>query len=113
VEQQAHEPLLRPREMAMLDEASVLAVVAKDRHYQNLFAQAFPDTPTPVSFTNLSAVLEAFQRRLMPPDVPSIDLLAVIAALFQSSSCVGLACLCERAVRPVTPGRCWVDRTCI
>lgn len=68
VEQQAREPLLNPLEMAMPDEASVLAVVGSDRHYQNLFAQAFPNTPTPISFTNLSAALGAFQRRLMTPN---------------------------------------------
>jgi cytochrome c peroxidase len=68
VEKQARGPLLNAREMAMPDEASVVAVVAKDRHYQSLFAQAFPDTPTPISFANLSAALGAFERRLMTPD---------------------------------------------
>ena len=68
VEQQAREPLLNPLEMAMPDEASVLAVVARDRGYQNLFARAFPNSPSPISFTNLSAALGAFQRRLMTPN---------------------------------------------
>jgi len=68
VEKQAREPLLHPLEMAMPDEASVVAVVAGDHRYQSLFAQAFPDAPTPISFTNLSAALGAFQRRLMTPN---------------------------------------------
>jgi len=68
VETQAREPLLNPDEMAMPDEASVVAVVVEDPHYQSLFAQAFPDTSMPISFTNLSAALGAFQRRLITPD---------------------------------------------
>jgi cytochrome c peroxidase len=54
--------------MDMPDEASVVAVVAKDPRYQSLFAQAFPDTSMPISFTNLSAALGAFERRLITPD---------------------------------------------
>jgi cytochrome c peroxidase len=68
VETQAREPLLNPDEMAMPDEASVVAVVAKDPRYQSLFAQAFPDASMPISFTNLSAALGAFERRLITPD---------------------------------------------
>jgi cytochrome c peroxidase len=68
VETQAHGPLLNPDEMDMPDEASVVAVVAKDPRYQSLFAQAFPDSSMPISFTNLSAALGAFERRLITPD---------------------------------------------
>jgi len=68
VEKQARKPFLHPSEMGMPDEASVLAVIEKDPRYQSLFAQAFPGTPTPISFTNLSAALGAFERRLITPD---------------------------------------------
>ena len=68
VEKQAGGPLLNPNEMDMPDEASVVAVVAKDPRYQSLFAQAFPDTSMPISFTNLCAALGAFERRLITPD---------------------------------------------
>jgi cytochrome c peroxidase len=68
VEKQAREPLLNPNEMAMPDEASVMAAIGKDPRYQNLFASAFPATTMPISFTNLSAALGAFQRRLITPD---------------------------------------------
>jgi cytochrome c peroxidase len=68
VESQARGPLLNPVEMAMPDEAAVVAVVAEDPRYRSLFARAFPDTSMPISFTNLSAALGAFQRGLMTPD---------------------------------------------
>ena len=68
VEKQARGPLLNPAEMAMPDEAAVVEVVAKDSRYQSLFAQAFPDASAPISFTNLSAALGAFERRLITPD---------------------------------------------
>jgi cytochrome c peroxidase len=68
VEKQAREPLLHPDEMAMPDEASVVAAIRKDPRYQSLFARAFPDTSMPISFTNLSAALGAFERRLITPN---------------------------------------------
>ena len=68
VEEQARKPFLHPREMDMPDEASVLAVVSKNPRYQNLFSRAFPDSLTPISFTNLTAALGAFERRLLTPD---------------------------------------------
>ena len=61
VEAQARGPLLNPVEMDMPDEASVVAVVAKDPRYQSLFAQAFPDTSMPISFTNTVFTPETFQ----------------------------------------------------
>lgn len=68
VEAQARGPLLNPAEMAMPDEASVVAVVARDPRYQSLFAQAFPDNSMPISFANLSAALGAFERGLITPN---------------------------------------------
>ena len=70
VETQARGPLMNPDEMAMPDEAAVVAVVAGDAEYRELFARAFPATSNPVSFENLSAALGAFQRGLMTPDAP-------------------------------------------
>ena len=68
VEEQARKPFLHPREMDMPDEASVVAVVSKNPRYQDLFSRAFPDSSTPISFTNLSAALGAFERRLITPN---------------------------------------------
>jgi len=68
VESQVRGPLLNPIEMAMPDEVSVVAVVAKDPRYRDLFSRAFPDALAPISFTNLSAALGAFERRLLTPD---------------------------------------------
>jgi cytochrome c peroxidase len=68
VEEQARKPFLHPREMDMPDEASVVAVVSKNPRYQDLFSRAFPDSLTPISFTNLTAALGAFERRLITPN---------------------------------------------
>ena len=70
VEAQAREPLLNPIEMAMPDEAAVVAAVAGDPRYQDLFSRAFPDASPAISFTNLTAALGAFERRLLTPDAP-------------------------------------------
>jgi cytochrome c peroxidase len=67
VEEQARKPFLHPREMDMPDEASVVAVVGQNPRYQDLFSRAFPDSPSPISFTNLTAALGAFERRLLTP----------------------------------------------
>jgi cytochrome c peroxidase len=68
VEEQARKPFLHPREMDMPDEASVVAAVNKNPRYRDLFSRAFPDSSTPISFTNLTAALGAFERRLITPD---------------------------------------------
>jgi len=52
----------------MPDETSVVAAVSKNPLYQELFSRAFPDSSTPISFTNLAAALGAFERRLITPD---------------------------------------------
>jgi cytochrome c peroxidase len=67
VEAQAREPLLHPAEMGMPDEAAVVAAVAGDPRYRELFARAFPGESAPISFANITAAIGAFERRLVTP----------------------------------------------
>jgi cytochrome c peroxidase len=70
VESQARVPLLDPREMAMPDEAAVVAAVAAAPEYRSLFAAAFPDDAQPVTFGHITDALGAFQRTLLTPNSP-------------------------------------------
>tara|TARA_R110001599_G_scaffold353527_1_gene593597 strand:- start:32913 stop:35567 length:2655 start_codon:yes stop_codon:yes gene_type:complete len=67
VESQVGEPLLHPREMAMPDNESVVAVLRGLPSYRQAFAEAFPTEVEPVNFENVSSALGAFQRRLLTP----------------------------------------------
>jgi cytochrome c peroxidase len=67
VEAQAKGPVLNPVEMAMPDEASVLAVLNSIPGYPPLFAEAFPDDAAPLSYDNMARAIGAFERRLTNP----------------------------------------------
>ena len=67
VEEQAKGPILNPIEMAMPDEASVVAVVKSIPGYPPLFAAAFPKEKNPVTYDNLAIAIGAFERRLVTP----------------------------------------------
>lgn len=67
VEEQAKGPVLNPIEMAMPDEASVVAVLNSIPGYAPLFAAAFPtDTPA-ISYDNMARAIGAFERKLVTP----------------------------------------------
>jgi cytochrome c peroxidase len=67
VEEQAKGPILNPIEMAMPDEAAVLAVLKSIPGYQKAFARAFPGEADPVTYDNMARAIGAFERRLMTP----------------------------------------------
>lgn len=67
VEDQAGMPILNPIEMAMPDEASVVAVLESIPGYAEKFAAAFPGEDKPVNFANLRKALGAFERKLVTP----------------------------------------------
>ncbi len=67
VEEQAKGPILNPVEMAMLDEASVLVMLASIPGYVEAFEAAFPDASDPISYDNLAKAIGAFERKLVTP----------------------------------------------
>lgn len=67
VEQQAGMPILNPVEMAMPDEAAVVAVLRSIPGYAEKFAAAFPDGGEPITYANMARAIGAFERKLMTP----------------------------------------------
>lgn len=67
LEAQARGPLLDPGEMAMVDEAAVVAVVRSIPGYAPLFSKAFPDAKEPISFDTITKAIAAFERTLVTP----------------------------------------------
>lgn len=67
VEEQALGPILNPVEMAMKDEAAVLAVVRSMPEYVDAFKKAFPEEKDPVTFVNVGKAIGAFERTLVTP----------------------------------------------
>ena len=67
VEEQAKGPILNPVEMAMPDEASVVAVLLSIPGYPPLFAQAFPGDDPAVTYDNMAKAIASFERRLVTP----------------------------------------------
>ncbi|PRQ05930.1 cytochrome-c peroxidase [Enhygromyxa salina] len=67
VEDQAKGPVLNPVEMAMPDEATVVARLAAIPGYVEQFAAAFPDAEEPVSFDNMASAIGVFERKLTTP----------------------------------------------
>jgi cytochrome c peroxidase len=70
VEAQVREPLLNPKEMAMPDEAAVVAAVKAVPAYRAEFARIFPTAEEAVNMENISLAVGAFQRGLMTGDAP-------------------------------------------
>jgi cytochrome c peroxidase len=73
LEQQLLVPLLGddPIEMGMGgNEASLLAMLADDPVYAELFTAAFPDEPEPVTLANLARSIAAFERTIISVDAP-------------------------------------------
>ncbi|MDI1432607.1 cytochrome-c peroxidase [Polyangium sorediatum] len=67
LEDQAKGPILNPVEMAMKDEASVVAVLETIPGYEDAFKKAFPDDKEPISYDNLAKAIGAFERQLVTP----------------------------------------------
>ena len=67
VEEQAIGPILNPVEMAMKDEAAVLAVIRSMPEYVASFKKAFPDDKEPVTYANVGKAIGAFERTLVTP----------------------------------------------
>lgn len=67
VEDQAKGPPLNPIEMAMVDEAAVVAVLKSIPGYVSLFSVAFTDERDPVTFDNMAKAIGAFERGLVTP----------------------------------------------
>lgn len=67
VEGQAKGPILNPVEMAMTDEASVVAVLKSMPEYVALFAKAFAGEKDPVTYDNMAKAIGVFERGLITP----------------------------------------------
>lgn len=67
VEEQAKGPVLNPVEMAMPNEAAVVAVLKSMPEYVNLFKQAFPGQREPMTYDNMAKAIGAFERLLVTP----------------------------------------------
>ena len=67
VEAQAKGPVLNPVEMAMKDEASVVAVLKSIPGYADLFKAAFPGEADPITYDNMAKAIGAFERGLVTP----------------------------------------------
>ncbi|MDD2943706.1 MAG: cytochrome c peroxidase [bacterium] len=71
LEEQALQPILNPREMAMSDEQEVLFRLTSPEvlqgRYPSLFVKAFPDESAPLTFANIGRAIGAFERTLLTP----------------------------------------------
>ncbi|RMG98813.1 MAG: cytochrome-c peroxidase [Deltaproteobacteria bacterium] len=67
VEAQAKQPILNPVEMAMPNEAAVVAVLESIPGYVEKFKAAFPDDAKPVTYDNMAKAIGAFERKLVTP----------------------------------------------
>lgn len=67
VEAQAKGPVLNPVEMAMPDEATVVATLKSIPGYVDAFKAAFPGQDDPVTYDNMALAIGAFERNLVTP----------------------------------------------
>jgi len=67
LEAQAKGPVLNPVEMAMADEATVVATLASIPGYVEAFSTAFPGEGEPVTYDNMAQAIGAFERKLITP----------------------------------------------
>ena len=66
VESQALQPMINPDEMAMKEEADILAVMNDIPGYVDMLSRAFPGE-NPVSIENIGKAIGAFERKLVTP----------------------------------------------
>jgi cytochrome c peroxidase len=67
VEEQAKGPVLNPVEMAMPDEATVIATLKSMPEYVAMFNKAFPGQAEPINYDNYALAVGAFERKLVTP----------------------------------------------
>lgn len=67
VEGQAGGPILNPIEMAMPSEKAVVERLSKIDEYKELFAKAFPEEKSPITYPNIQKAIGAFERKLIVP----------------------------------------------
>ncbi len=67
LEEQATGPILNPVEMAMPDEARVVATLKSIPAYVKLFEKAFPKEKEPITLANVGRAIGAFERKLVTP----------------------------------------------
>jgi cytochrome c peroxidase len=67
VEEQAGMPVLNPVEMQMASEEAVVERLENNEMYVELFAKAFPDGESPVTYANMTKAIGSFERQLLTP----------------------------------------------
>jgi cytochrome c peroxidase len=67
VEAQAGGPVLNPVEMGMPSEAFTVERLSGIEEYKDLFAKAFPEDETPITYENMKKAIGAFERKLVTP----------------------------------------------
>lgn len=67
VEEQAGKPILNPVEMNIPNEQFLIDRISGIDYYKDLFKQAFPNDPNPISYTNIRLAIAAFERTLLTP----------------------------------------------
>lgn len=67
VEDQAGGPILNPKEMNMPSETAVVERINKVEIYRELFKTAFPNEKNPITFSNITKAIAAFERTLLTP----------------------------------------------
>jgi len=67
VEAQAKGPVLNPLEMAMPDEAHVVAVLKSMPAYEEAFKKAYPEAKGAITFDGMANAIGAFERKLVTP----------------------------------------------
>lgn len=67
VEEQATGPIMNPVEMAMPDEARVVATLESIPDYVERFKKAFPEADKPITLENVGVAIGAFERGLVTP----------------------------------------------
>ncbi|MCO6494907.1 MAG: c-type cytochrome [Bacteroidetes bacterium] len=67
VEEQAGGPILNPVEHNIPDSGFLIKKLSKVPMYKDLFAKAFPDDKTPITYANLTKAIGAFERTLITP----------------------------------------------
>ncbi|MEQ1570203.1 MAG: cytochrome c peroxidase [Myxococcota bacterium] len=90
VEEQAKGPVLNPVEMAMPDDAAVMAVLKSIPGYEAPFKAAFPAEPDPFTYDNVAKAIGAFERGLVTKNSKFDKYLAGDAAALSADEAAGL-----------------------
>jgi cytochrome c peroxidase len=99
LEEQAMDMLFSETEMGITDSVEVLNRLHFDPEYMRLFADAFPDKESPISFSSISKAIAAFERTLLTPSRFDDYIKGDLSAL-KNSEKLGLKSFIERACAP-------------